>query len=489
MLFTEIIETLSYAPTPLMKKAASVVDSLPLSNLNNYGFRKDPLKYSFVFQYPPSSALVPIDANTIWSRTPSGIYRNTRRKMGLYIHIPYCTGTCLYCYFSRYPQQQAPVKVSEYIDLIKNEIALIITHPNMKHNLITTIAFGGGTPTCLSDDQINDIFTYIREHLHIPAGIEISVESSPETITGRYRHKLRTLQAHQVNRLSIGIQAFEDDILKTIGRRHSATMAEESVFAARKIGFSNINLDIIYGLPGQSLCHWEHTLNAINRLRPESVSAYRIRFYPDGPLSQIGQDRFPQESETLLMYIMLVERLREIGYFQIASHKFVLAEEFIQKHVTEKQGIEELELLGIGVSAYSYINHHFYWNNFSLPVYQDLLGENQLPVWIGTYLPLEERMRKAMVLGMHEYKGVKITDFKERFGQSPCEAFGAVLDALFELGLLLIDDGHIRPSYTGMIFADEICTQFYSDSVKEQIQAKSTHRYGIDFIGKGGISQ
>lgn len=487
MFFLEMLANIPYKTTALMERAASILDKLPMDTLRENGFYKNTFEYSYVFQYPPPTTLDSIEAEKIWSRTPPAIQMTKCRKIGLYIHIPYCTGTCTYCYFSRHSQYEAPVSESEYIELLKRELGLILANPHMEHNLITTIAFGGGTPTCFSNKQISDIFSFVRSSLNVENNIEISFESSPETISGKHKSKLETLLSLGVNRLSIGIQSFQDDLLSSLHRRHNAHMGKTAILEARESGFENINIDIIYGLPKQTLIHWENTLNIVTRLRPESISVYRLRVHPKGYLAQFNNKEFPDDMVNMLMYIMAVECFREAGYLQVASHNFVLAEAFIQKHVIEKQGIEEFELLGLGVSAYSYMNHNYYWNNCSILAYRDLVQAEQLPVWIGQELSIEEQMRKAMILGMHEYQGLNIPAFEKRFKRSPYELFGDTIKVLVDLELLSINGDSINPTYTGLIFADEICPYFYSKEVQKLIRSKGSHRYGISYIGDNDL--
>ena len=487
MLYVKTLANISYKTSALMEGAASILDKLPMDNLRENGFYKNALEYSYVFQYPPPATLDSIEAEKIWYCTPPAIQTTKCRKIGLYIHIPYCTGTCTYCYFSRYSQYEAPVPESEYIELLKQELRLILANPHMEHNSITTIAFGGGTPTCFSDKQISDIFSFVRSSLNIEDNIEISFESSPETISGKHKSKLENLLSLGVNRLSIGIQSFQDDLLSSLHRRHNAHVGEVAILEAKESGFKNINIDIIYGLPKQTLTHWEHTLNTVARLRPESISVYRLRVHPKGYLAQFNNKEFPDDRTSMLMYIMAVECFREAGYLQVASHNFVLAGAFIQKHVTEKQGVEDFELLGLGVSAYSYMNHNYYWNNCSILAYRDQIQAEQLPVWIGRELSIEEQMRKAMVLGMHEYKGINIPAFEKRFKRSPYELFGDAIKRLVDLGLLSVSSESISPTYTGLIFADEICPYFYSKEVQKLIYSKGLHRYGISYIGDSDL--
>jgi len=481
--FLQRLRTWADAPTPLMQAAAARLDELPLARLRSGGFFKDPLSYSYVYQYPPPCILGPVSPEAIWRGRADSSNVPSARPMGLYVHIPFCTGTCAYCYFARYTKRNSPISINNYLSLLRKELALITAQPNMASARITTLAIGGGTPTCLGRAHLISLFSCLRGHFDLGATVEISVEASPETIAGRNTSILRVLRNCEVNRLSIGVQSFDDLLLRRLGRRHDSKTAEKAVVASRAAGFTNINLDLIYGLPGQTIAQWEHTLNNATRLRPQSLSVYRLRVHPGGALAKTATQDCPAEAATTLMYIMAVESCRRSGYLHTASHNFVLSEQFIQKHVTEKQGINEHELLGIGVSAYSFVNRYSYWNECSLEGYCEHINSGRLPVWRGERLSVDEELRRVMVLGLHEHRGIDISSFEDRFGCSPVQVFGPSLKPLMKLGLIVVSDGRIHLTYTGLLFADEVCPHFYSEPVRKRIIAKGMHSHGMGFIG------
>jgi oxygen-independent coproporphyrinogen-3 oxidase len=481
--FVERLRTLAEAPTRLMQDAAARLDELPLSRLRSHGFFKDPIGYSYVYQYPPPAILEPLLPEAVWRGAADSSIADSVRTTGLYVHIPFCTGTCAYCYFARYAKQDSPISIDAYVALLRKEVALIAAQPNTAGARITTLALGGGTPTCLSEAQLIGLFSCLQQCFDLGETAEISVEASPETIIGDKTSVLHVLRQYNVNRLSIGVESFDDVLLKQLGRRHDSSMAESAVLASRAAGFTNINLDLMYGLPGQTITQWEHTLSSAIRLRPQSLSVYRLRIHPRGALAKTVIPACPDEQATTLMYIMAVESCRNSGYLHAASHTFVLSEQYIQQHVTEKQGLKEHELVGIGQSAYSFVNRHSYWNECSLELYAQQIRAGRLPVWRGERLTVDEVMRKAIVLGLHEYPGINISSFQSRFHCSPLQIFGPALRPLLDLGLVIINNGHISLTYTGLLFADEICPHFYSELVRQRIRAKGLHSHGMGFMG------
>ncbi|MGZ5442322.1 MAG: coproporphyrinogen-III oxidase family protein [Thermoanaerobaculia bacterium] len=481
--FLERLPALADSPSLLMEAAALRLDALPIARLRSCGFDKAASNYAYVYQYPPPGLLEPIQAGAIRSQPLTTVSPAREHKFGLYVHVPFCTGTCLFCYFARHEHRHSPVSMTEYIALLRRELALVADHSGLNHAQITTVAFGGGTPTCLTQTQIADIFSALHDTFVLPDGIESSFEASPETITAASSSKLRILRDCQVNRLSIGVQSFDDALLRRMGRRHDAHTALCAVDNARAVGFRNINLDLIYGLPGQTLSQWEHTLTAAGQVRPESVCTYRLRVHPKGTLAQFTQRDLPSAAATMLMYAMAVEHHETLGYLHAASHNFVSSADHIQRHVTEKQGIEHHELLGLGVSAYSVVNRHYYWNECSLERYRSSLAEHRLPIWRGTALTIDEELHKAMVLGLHEFGGINISQFRDRFGCSPLQVFPDTVGALRDLGLLQVDEERIGLTYAGMIYADEVCPHFYSQRVRDRIATKGLDRHGMGFVG------
>jgi oxygen-independent coproporphyrinogen-3 oxidase len=189
--------------------------------------------------------------------------------LSLYIHIPFCVGKCRYCGF--YSTMYSPDRADEFISGLKNEAALY--RKDFIHRPFGSIYIGGGTPTVLSPPQLVLLIRVIREHFPIAENVEFTVEANPNTVTSE---KLSLLRAQGVNRLSLGVQSFSDEILQTLGRLHSGEQAADAFRLARIAGFGNISVDLIYGIPGQAMSDWEETLGEVIALKPEHVSAYSL---------------------------------------------------------------------------------------------------------------------------------------------------------------------------------------------------------------------
>jgi oxygen-independent coproporphyrinogen-3 oxidase len=339
--------------------------------------------------------------------------------------------------------------------------------------------FGGGTPTYLNEWQITGLLARLRENIHMSEGIELTFESSPETIT---EEKLCHLKDIGVNRLSIGIQAFDDHLLlKVCNRGHNVKMAVSAITQAKKVGFKNgVNIDLIYGLPDQTPKGWMQTLSKAKELMPEFITLYHLRIKKGTPMSRFSEGRFPTEHNTLLMYIAGVDYLKDLGYVQIAPDQFALLGYSFQQQ--ERKWRNE-ELLGLGVSAYGYVNNTVYHNVRSIQDYGDTVHRGCLPVYIGKRLSKREQMTRAMIFGL-KLSGVNRKDggldkrlFKKAYGIDAESVFGEILIRLEKLGLIKRSNQHIQLTYKGILFSDEVCSEFYSSEEKEQLH-RMGHKYG-----------
>jgi oxygen-independent coproporphyrinogen III oxidase len=454
------------------------LDDFGLNELRINGYFRESRTYSYVFQYPPTVALNPF---TVDDLLPRSIPDSKSRNINLYIHIPYCSGTCSYCYFCRYDIKKSPIHLYEYMDLVQKELHIIRENYIPQSSLISTIAFGGGTPTMMDEYNISSIFSTIKSLFDIRNNIEITFESSPETILDNNEKKFQCMLNNGVNRISIGIQSFDNDRLYELGRRHDAITAINSIKFLKAIGITNINIDLIYGLPKQSLIEWENTLYQAVDTNVESISLYRMR-HKSNNLFATSVDTF-DDYNILIMYMMAVILFSTNHYIQVSPHIFVKDPKFIQQHVSEKQGINNSELVGIGVSAYSVINSYYYWNIFSINSYKEQILKSRLPIALGTFLSKEELKRKFMVLGLQEYTGVNREKYNEIFSSFPEIDFSEEINKLMKLQLISLDE-NIKFTNRGYLYADEICTDFYSNEVKEKIINSGIHRYGMNYVGK-----
>lgn len=429
------------------------------------GLQKDEKDYAFTFIYPPSQVL--------YSLEHDDFLKTDVEVANLYIHIPYCTGRCNYCYFGAYSLSECTVKKADYVDYLIKQMKMI--RKQYGKIKVLSIHFGGGTPTVLSEEEFEKIFVALRDNFNLEMCPEITCESSPETLT---ESKLKTLMKCGVNRLNIGVQTLNDKLLASINRRHDSSKAIEAITMAQNMGLKNINVDLMYGLQGQTMEDWEDTVERILKLKLQSVSTYRLRIHPKGKIND--QVKQFNEQNVIKMYIRMLELMKENDYYQCSSHKFAIKEELVQKQIVNKRGIGNDTLIPLGMAAYGYIGNTVFWNERKMEDYVAKLDQGKWPYSIGYELNKTEEMAKVSVLGIHNIHGINLEKFREKFQVDLQDVYPELVEELLKWKLITISDSYLRPSLLGMVFADEIAVKFYSKDVMNELEKKHC-KYGIFF--------
>ena len=446
----------------LIKKAHGIQRQLPIQEVYGAGIGRSRDAYFLNIAYPSLQAMDVLQPQTITDAIPT-----IGHKVALYIHIPFCTRLCYYChYYKVFGAGQGLVE--SYLSALFKEIEL---YADIFGRLeAASVYIGGGTPSYLEPDQMKRLFHHIRRDLVVLLGTEITFEMHPESVT---RDRLEALRACGVNRISMGVESFDDEILTSENRGHTSDEAVRAYETIRHAGFDNINLDLIYGLRRQTVSVWEQNLAQIAELMPASMCAYYLRVKtstPDAKLYLAGADGFPSEEDLLLMHIMTCEAMKELEYDQPIVDWFVRsAKHFHQYQDHNWRQTDRVPLLGLGASAYSYLGGVQYYNINDITKYIAQLKEGTLPVWKGEVLPPHERMRRTAVLGLK--MGIDRGEFASTYGVDFCKQFSATTEQLEKLGLLEITPQSVRLSYLGALFADEVCRKFYSPTVRKRMAA------------------
>lgn len=448
----------------LVRKSAERLSQIALDKLQSAGIWRDRSCYFLNIAYPSLQAMGLIDANTIYTSS----FQSNSRNVALYIHIPFCTAECYYCHYYKKFAQSVD-QVDKYLDSIGRELYQYTRILGDLH--VKSIYIGGGTPSYLTPQQIERLFDTIRRYTSITPGIEISFEIHPESATAERMH---VLVQNGVNRINIGVESFEDRLLANENRRHTSAQVIEAYQIALQANLTNINLDLIYGLKGQSLEGWEYNLDAVNKLQPASTTMYYLRLKrgtPEYKLWKLHKETFPSDMDLLLMHAMSFERMEEeLGYRQMPVDWFVRSDQFFHQYQDYNwRRSDEVELLGLGASAYSYIDGWQYYNMNDIQRYQDSLERGDLPIWRAEHLDGEERMRRTLMLGLKI--GINRGSFSQLYGYDVINAFAPVWERLVDLNLVEILPETVQLTYSGKLFADEVGQQFYSDSMKQRMAA------------------
>lgn len=375
------------------------------------------------------------------------------KKIGLYIHIPFCLKKCNYCDFISYDYDIE--KVNLYFEGLNKEMMLY--KDLLSQYKIKTIFIGGGTPSIIDIKTLSNLINNLHKTFSISDDIEFTIETNPGTLN---EEKLLEYKKFGINRLSIGLQSYNNKILRFIGRIHSKETFLKNYSTARKIGFNNINIDLMYGLPNQSLNNWKETLKQIVILEPEHISAYSLKieegtkFYD---LYEKGKLNLPEEEIDRNMYHYTIDLLSQYGIYQYEISNFA-KKGFECKHNLIYWHNEEY--LGLGISAHSYINSIRYSNSFTFNEYLKLLRNNKLPIITKEPKDRNDKIIETMFLGLRMNKGINIQRFKEKFGVTPFEIYGEKLKNLADSGLININKKSICLTKYGMDVSNQVFIEF-----------------------------
>ncbi len=385
---------------------------------------------------------------------------------GLYIHIPFCLKKCFYCDFFSITDLTL---LDEFIMALSREME----RAGNSGLFFDTLYMGGGTPSLLDADQAAQIITAAYENFNIAPSAEITMEMNPGTLT---LAKLRGYRDAGVNRVNIGIQSLRDINLNFLGRIHSAADAVASVRTARDAGFDNIGLDLIYGLPGQSVKAWTADLKKTVQLRPEHLSCYILTFEEGTPLAQAEQaKRFVSMSESEVgdLFEVTASFLQDNGYTQyeisnFASESKLSGTDLRSRH--NRKYWSNNSYIGIGPSAHSYIEPERWWNISDLKGYIKSISENILPVAGKEILSSDQRIMESIFLGLRTSEGIDIEKFKERFGLDFYEKCGAAVASLEGPGYLTASRRRLALTSKGFLLHESLTAIFleaFSDGAGE----------------------
>lgn len=379
------------------------------------------------------------------------------KELGIYIHIPFCKSKCYYCDFISYTNKCS--QIEEYIQKVIEEMKQY----DLSNYNVTTIYIGGGTPSFIDGRYIKQLLEELKRKLLNNEtkfkDIEITLEINPGTIT---KEKLELYQESGVNRISIGLQSTNDDLLKQIGRIHNYQQFVEAYELVKEIGFENINVDLMIGLPNQTIQDIKQTLEEIQRLKPNHVSVYSLIVEEGTKIEKrisTGELQLPEEELERQMYWYVKNTLELNGY-----HHYEISN-FAKKGKESKHNINcwnQEEYIGLGVAAHSYRNHVRFSNTPNVEEYiENMNNANyQKNVTIEEEQTLEDKKKEFMMLGFRKLEGVNISKFKEKFVENPIFLYRDKLNKLAEEGLIEIDLNCIKLTNKGLDLANLVFEEF-----------------------------
>jgi oxygen-independent coproporphyrinogen-3 oxidase len=372
---------------------------------------------------------------------------------GIYLHIPFCATRCHYCNFATGGYESDLAR--RYIAALSKEIEDAPSKPAMSS--VDTLYFGGGTPTTLSIDQISRLVETCRKKFEIDPGAEVTIEANPGSVTGDYLEKLRALG---INRLSFGVQSFDDLELQMIGRTHSAQDARDAVRIARAAGFANISIDLIAGLPEQKMETWRNNLEEACSLAPDHLSVYLLELYRDAPLLhriERGELRAIDEELTVEMYFALMDEAERFGFEHYEISNWARPG-FASRHNLKYW--TGAPYWAFGVSAAGYDGESRWSNTRNIHDYLERVEGGYSPVSSREALNDEDRQSEALFLHLRLKDGVDLQAHRRRFGVSVVERYRDELERLREAGLIELSNENLVISRKGKVLANEVFAAF-----------------------------
>lgn len=386
------------------------------------------------------------------------------KEIGLYIHIPFCKSKCYYCDFFSFSDKEhlqeryANSLVKELTHYAK-ENQILYKHEIEKKYQVNTIYIGGGTPSLLDEIYIVNLIENIKKQFELKKDCEITIEVNPGTIN---KEKLKTYYDIGINRLSIGLQAVQDEILKKIGRIHTYSQFEDTYKFARQAGFKNINVDLMIGLPDQRIGDIEKSLKTLVNIKPEHLSIYSLILEKDTKLyNMVTEKKVDLMSDALEreMYWYVRNTLDKYNYVQYEISNYSMPG-YESKH--NLNCWNQNEYLGIGAGASSFIDDIRYSNIQNIEQYIDNIKRDSYSknIVLEETLTYEGKMDEYMMLGLRKIEGVNIVEFERIFNQNPIVRYCKDLEKLQKNGLITIIDDNIKLTNRGIDFANIVWEHF-----------------------------
>lgn len=373
---------------------------------------------------------------------------NTNSSLpGLYIHIPFCRSKCPYCgFFSVTSLAEKPgflTALSREMDMHRDNFSRF-----------DTIYIGGGTPSVLTVKEVEEPLTQIRRCFSIEEDAEITMEVNPADIDLNY---LKALNLIGINRLNIGIQSLDENILRFLGRRHSVVQGISAIEAAREAGFRNIGIDLVYAIPGQDTKSWTNTIETIKSFDVEHLSCYQLSLEPDTNLKSrhaAGEFEMPGEDTQIEFFLNTSLTLESAGYIHYEVSNFAKSTVLASRH--NQKYWDQTPFLGLGPAAHSFCENRRWWNRSSIERYAQDTEEGRLPVELSETLSPEQLCLETLFLGLRTKKGIHMDNFSRKYTFYDWTERRDILTKLEEDEFVEIVDGYLRPTRKGLAVADSL---------------------------------
>jgi len=375
------------------------------------------------------------------------------KSAGLYIHIPFCRTKCRYCSFNSYPCPETPPE--NYIDALVAHARKFREIWGVPAEGITSVFLGGGTPTIYSGEQLARLLQACHALFSIDDSIEQSVETNPNTISAV---GLDLLLGAGVNRLSIGVQAFDDGLLSVLGRSHSTREVRQAVTMARQAGYTNINIDLMYGLPGQTATVFKRSLEQAMALNVEHIALYELTIEENTPFAhrlQMGELILPDEAEMVQMEELVQALLPANGYQRYEISNYAKPGYACRHNINYWRNSA---YFGLGAGAASYLDGIRIKNIDDPAAYTSLMDSMKVYEY-AEGLSTQAAFRESVIMGLRMLQGVNLYSLKKRFDLNPVDYYGEILQKLLSDGLLDLDDAYMKLTPKALPVANQVLSE------------------------------
>ncbi len=373
---------------------------------------------------------------------------------GIYIHIPFCLSKCYYCDF--YSMVSSIDKMNDYTQCLIKEIKIVL--PQYTHKKFDTIYIGGGTPSILKVRQLGQILSTLHKFIDPSNVIETTLEANPETLNQK---KLLALKKIGINRLSIGVQSTQNRLLRLLNRVHNHKTAIRSIETARLVGFDNLNIDLIFGIPTQTLKDWEDTLEITTSYKPEHISVYNLTIEKGTPLEKMIKSKkltLPDEDSQIKMFKLASNYLSKKNYKHYEISNYAL-KGFECKHNLKYWRDEEY--LGIGVAAHSYMDNQRFFIPSNLSLYKRKIKMRSVPCKYDTIKNPRRKTAESLMMGLRLMEGVNLKDYQKKHNINIQKLYKSEIKELTDMRLLSINKDRMRLTKQGILVMNEVISKFF----------------------------
>lgn len=374
------------------------------------------------------------------------------KKLGIYVHIPFCKEKCYYCDFITMPYQEK--RIGEYFSLLEKEVYMY--KDKFENYTIDSIYFGGGTPSFVDSKYIIDLILLLKKYFFIEDNIEFTIETNPDTLD---KYKLNDYINYGINRISLGVQTFNDNILKILGRNHSSETIINDIEIIKEIGFKNLSLDLIMGLPKQKLSNIKNDLQIIREISPKHISYYDLIIEENTRFNKLYKEKkllLPTDDENRKFYKNIISSLNSMNLNQYEISNFAVTG-FESKHNLKYWLVNEY--LGLGIGASSYIHNYRYTNEYRYKEYKNKINNDVLPIQAKEYLTYNNKIFEKIIMNMRLVTGLSLKELKSEYNYDIFEKNEKIINEYIKQNLLILHND--RLSFTEEGF--NISNKFFID--------------------------